>query len=296
MRLSQGGYTIIELLIVLGISAVMLSTAIVAFGGQQNRTQFIEGVRDLQTRLQLVLSEVATNTYPNLQGYICTANTSGVTINTNGTANDLGRNNDCIRIGSALYFYRNTNESGMIRATLVGRRFAANGLPSTTFKESQPKAFHSPGRDDYIFRSGIRINKIVDANNTTTSSILGIVSSLNGIGTPSTSQPSNTNNTSGSSNPSSQAFSIGLLGDGPYTIGAREEVGDQNSGRMASAITTSLSNKDISQIADLPSGQYVVCVESTPVLGFGRQFATITISGSGTTTQVGTEINGGICS
>lgn len=298
MRLGQNGYTIVELLLVMGVSAMMLATAIAAFGGQQNRTQFSEGVRDLQTRLQLVLSEVATNTYPNAGGFSCTATATGVSVSA-GSADDAGRNTGCVKLGSILYFYKESDTtSGMIRTSVVGRRFSglASETPAITFNESLPSFFHSNPRDDYIFRSGIILDRIMDGASTNRSPILGIVSSLNGIGTISASQPSQTggyNAQAGSFNSGTQAMSVSPLGTSSTTIGAR----DNADTRLSTAVSESMRSNQ-SQLAPMPTGQYVLCVSNRPLGGlpFGRQFATIIVSGTGSATQVNTEINGGVCS
>lgn len=297
----EGGYTIVELLIVLAISAIMLSGAITMIGGQQNKTQFVEAIRDFQSQIQLTLAEVSTNTYPNSNRITCTANASGVVLSSGGADDNTGRNVACVVIGKAVHFYRDADSTSGIKVyTLVGKRFVGggdNGIPAITYSQAKPTivdplftAGATTLTDEHVLKSGIRIDKIIALDNTPLSPILGILTSLNGIGGVSLgSTAGGYNATKGSFNSGTQNMFLSPLGSSTTIVDKTQ------SQSQASAFINDLQGLNASQPNLVPYDGYIVCLSNNGVVGTKRQFATLTVSGSGAASRVSNEINGGIC-
>lgn len=121
------GYTILETLIFLAVSALLFVTAMVFIGGRQGRTDFVASVRSLETQLRDLSNDVSTGLYSNLTttgGRIgCTATGSSITFTT--VSDDRqGSNRGCIFMGQALQL----SPSGTARKQysvipLAGRQF-----------------------------------------------------------------------------------------------------------------------------------------------------------------------------
>lgn len=97
---ARRGFTIIEVMIVLSISAFMLVSASAIFGSRRQATQFSQAVYDLQSKFQSWANNVSSASVPGLQSYSCTvsATTRPVLDNTSGGV--TGK--DCIYLGQAI--------------------------------------------------------------------------------------------------------------------------------------------------------------------------------------------------
>lgn len=108
MRLTGGGYTIIEVMIFLAVSSLLFVAATVAIGGQQGHTEFNTAVNDVNTKFQQWIDQV-TNGF---SGSTATATASqfncsiveGYPVLTPAAigGNTRGANPDCIFLGKAI--------------------------------------------------------------------------------------------------------------------------------------------------------------------------------------------------
>lgn len=109
MRLTGGGYTIIEVMIFLAVSGVLLVAAIVAIGGQQGHTEFNTAVNDVNTKFQQWIDQV-TNGFSGSTAtatasrFNCSIGSSGYPVLTpvSSGGNTRGANPDCIFLGKAI--------------------------------------------------------------------------------------------------------------------------------------------------------------------------------------------------
>ena len=103
MRRVCRGYTIIEVTIVLAISGVLLSSAILMFRGQQGKTEFTQGMRDVDSKIQNLAQNVTASIPTSSQA--CSVNpedpNSRPTLSSSTTAS-VGTNTDCIYLGNAI--------------------------------------------------------------------------------------------------------------------------------------------------------------------------------------------------
>jgi prepilin-type N-terminal cleavage/methylation domain-containing protein len=107
MKGAPGGFTIIEVMIVLSISAVMLVSAITAFSGRREATDFSQAVYDLSSEFRSIANDVSSQSTPGSQQYKCSpAMIRGVMRPTLSSAAPTGE--DCIYLGRALELPKNS--------------------------------------------------------------------------------------------------------------------------------------------------------------------------------------------
>jgi len=100
-RRTDGGFTIIETMIVLTVSTVLFMAAVILVAGQQRKVEFSQAIRDIQSNIQKTINEVNTGYYPN-NGLSCSVS-AGTLVLAAGATNQ-GSNTGCIFLGKALQF------------------------------------------------------------------------------------------------------------------------------------------------------------------------------------------------
>lgn len=145
MRRLGGGYTIVEVMLFLAISGVIFAGAVTVFSGQQNRTGFSQGIRDLASQIQKDVDEVSSSVFLGGGNFTCT--TSAVTgraqlsVGTPG----LGSNQDCMFLGRA--FQVVPTQQKIYVYSVLGNKNTANGEPVTSFLSAMPEPAFSTGTD-----------------------------------------------------------------------------------------------------------------------------------------------------
>lgn len=129
------GFTVIETLIVLAVTGFLLAAAIFALNGRQNATQFSQGVRDTESRIQKVINEVSSGYYPNSGNFSCNG-TFGQPILSTLTNAAQGTNSSCIFLGKVIQFSDNSTTFNVFN--VVGVRKTTTG-PLTTLVSARPR-------------------------------------------------------------------------------------------------------------------------------------------------------------
>jgi type II secretory pathway pseudopilin PulG len=124
MKRPQSGYTIIEVMIFLLVSAALLSSVVVMISGRSERTRFTQSVENVERRFQDILNDVSTGYYPSTGNFVCQANSGGGIGFSGGTA-EQGTNRDCVFLGKAIWF-GSSSTTNYSAYTMVGLRNAAN--------------------------------------------------------------------------------------------------------------------------------------------------------------------------
>ena len=96
------GYTVVEVLIVLAVSAFMFLIAANFISGKQEHTAFIQGTNEMASRLQDTVEQVTDGHYSDI-GIACTASGGALTINL--SAPKQGQNQECVFLGKLVHFY-----------------------------------------------------------------------------------------------------------------------------------------------------------------------------------------------
>jgi hypothetical protein len=131
------GYTILETMIFLAVSAAMFFSAMAFVSGKQNRTEFASAIRDAETSLNDIANDVSIGYYANTtttgQRITCQTTTNSTTPPVQvftSAADRQGANMGCIFIGKAVQFApSDVNARTLVTIPLVGRQFK-NGDPS----------------------------------------------------------------------------------------------------------------------------------------------------------------------
>jgi type II secretory pathway pseudopilin PulG len=121
-----GGYTILEVIIVLTVSSLLFAASVMGYVSQNRRTQFTDSVNNFAQDIQDVLNDVEVGFYPSANDFSCSADSSnsGYPYFPVG-ANQQGTNTSCIFAGKAIQFAPSTDggtKSDIDIYTLVGRR------------------------------------------------------------------------------------------------------------------------------------------------------------------------------
>lgn len=112
------GYTILETMIFLLVSGVLLVSALLIFNGQQNRTRFTQGLKEMDSTVNGVIGEVASGYYPGNDQLSCGLILGVVPIVLNSGGTGQGSNENCVFLGKSLKFGGDQYSVN----TIVGRR------------------------------------------------------------------------------------------------------------------------------------------------------------------------------
>jgi hypothetical protein len=129
------GYTILETLIFIAVSAMMFLSAVILIGGRQQEVEFSQGIRDLESKLNDTLNDVSVGYFPANNSLNCTIATGASaavfpSISAVGGGGQ-GSSDGCIFVGKVLQFAPlvggSTLNSQIYIHTLAGRKFNASG-------------------------------------------------------------------------------------------------------------------------------------------------------------------------
>ncbi len=173
--LASRGYTIVEVMIFLVVTSVLLVSGMLVFRGRQQRTQFTQGVREVETQIRTIINETASGFYPNRGNLSCTGG-NGAGPDLDIAESDQGTNSACIFLGRAIQF---TNGERYYVYTVVGQRQGAdgkevNGLGNADNQAKQTVVATSDLQPespndviDHRLPWGIRVTKIATTNAST---------------------------------------------------------------------------------------------------------------------------------
>ena len=136
----SGGFTIIEVLIVLAVTGALFVSAAIMISGRQNQAAFDQSIRQIQSQIQQTLNEVATGFYSNNSNFQCTAAAAGQPPTLAAGTATQGTNSGCIFLGKALQFkVGSTLPEEFVTYTIAAlRQGGAGGGESSTLAEAYP--------------------------------------------------------------------------------------------------------------------------------------------------------------
>lgn len=139
LRSSGVGYTIVESMIFLAVSGALLLSIIGLINGQQRKTEFTTAVRDFDSKLQSVISNVANGYYNNPGGFRCTVNPGPPPTPTiSAGSSEQGQNSDCTFVGQ--WINRASPNSFTITSYAGLRRTGSPPKEVQTLTDAQPTA------------------------------------------------------------------------------------------------------------------------------------------------------------
>lgn len=163
-----GGYTIVETMIFLGVTGVLLISAMTLMAGRQATVQFSQAVTDVQSRMQEVVGQVANGYFPNNGQFSCIVAADSVPPTFNNTPSPQGTSNDCVYLGKALSFNNNASNSGYDVFSLAARRLDDSRREVSSIDNAYPTPIAplsvGDGRPDmtesFILDFGITVSRI----------------------------------------------------------------------------------------------------------------------------------------
>ncbi|HEX5395389.1 MAG TPA: prepilin-type N-terminal cleavage/methylation domain-containing protein [Candidatus Saccharimonadales bacterium] len=146
MRRTRGGYTIIEVLVVLTVGVIIFFAAITLFAGKQGKTEFSQSMRDVEAQMQSVVNDVSVSLFPNEDKYDCTV-TGGGRPTLAPSSEGTGTSQDCIFLGKAVYIDNSSDPNRLLVYTVIGSRLDNSGNlisqinDPASFLNARPEAF-----------------------------------------------------------------------------------------------------------------------------------------------------------
>lgn len=189
MGRNRGGYTIIEVMVVIAITAALFLSALTLINGQQGDTQLSQVMQDLSSKMQNYVTQIKAGSYPGIEAYGCTIDaTSHRPILTVGGPSDSG----CVALGRAFEVQPNTANSNIIHSYIVmGTRniysgASDTGVLATSIDSANPEpagklisgSFSYVLIDDYTLGSGAKV--LSSKSSGTEYDLVGIYNQLEG--------------------------------------------------------------------------------------------------------------------
>lgn len=122
---NRGGFTVVETLIVLAITGMMFFIGVTAISGRQGRTEFSQGMREIDSMLKDVLNDVSNGFYPSVSNLSCQATNNNLAPTLsydNANSDTTGLNGTCVFAGKVIQIGTDTDDQQVYVYSLAGRR------------------------------------------------------------------------------------------------------------------------------------------------------------------------------
>ena len=138
-QVRQDGFTVIEVLIVLAVTAGLFVSAALMISGRQNQTAFDQGIRQIESQVQQIINEVSNGYFPDTD-FNCTAGATGPVLTTSSSGGQ-GTKSGCIFVGKAIQFkIHGTDPEQFVIHTLAGLQKNSSGQETTGLIQALPKS------------------------------------------------------------------------------------------------------------------------------------------------------------
>ncbi|MCA9348588.1 hypothetical protein KC878_00355 [Candidatus Saccharibacteria bacterium] len=120
MKVNRGGFTILESMIFLTVSAVMFVGVATMFRDTQGSTQFSQSVREFETSLNGILNDANTGVFPDIENKSCAYDAFRKPSFSNNVGQQTGDGNGCVLLGKAIQIGTDTSDDRYYVHTLIG--------------------------------------------------------------------------------------------------------------------------------------------------------------------------------
>lgn len=265
--LNPKGFTIVETMIFLAVSAALLTSALALLSGSQNKTQFNQAINDVQQQINTISNNVANGYYPSIGNLDCQDNVASTTLSiSTGGPNERGTNVQCTFIGRVVLF--NQNSDTFIVYNVAGaRKKIGTTLDVANMVDAKPTVID--GSEEINLKYGLRVGRmrVIGGSN------VGAVGFFTGFG--------KTNASGGLESSSIRSDFMGIPGTNLSTSGA-----------ALPALIHAGPFRPTYQTNKNPIGGIEICFES----GTTNQLGVLTIGGEGRTSSTTLRIATGACS
>src|SRR5579863_8935858 len=97
------GFTIIEVIIFLGVSGLLFLSVLGLINNEQNKTEFFQGIHEFFSEMQDLSNNVQIGYYTNSNDFSCSVSGAGAPVMSSGP-NSQGANYGCTFIGRVIQF------------------------------------------------------------------------------------------------------------------------------------------------------------------------------------------------
>lgn len=140
----SSGFTIVETVIVLGVTSLAIAMALGFVSGKQRKTEFHQAVNDIQSQISEVISNVQNGYYAKTDDFDCNDVGGHPNINFASTSN-LGTNEDCTYIGRAIQFWVQPDSNTFKVYSLVGvRNQSGTNIDVQNIVQANPRVIFKP--------------------------------------------------------------------------------------------------------------------------------------------------------
>lgn len=156
---NKHGFTIVEVLIVLAVSAAFLISALSLISGSQNKTLFNQAINDAQQQIDQLANNVANGYYPQTEKVGgCKKSNSGSFLDFSGAEVERGTNGKCTFLGRVIQF--TSGETATVFSVAGLRRTnTVEAGDVTSMVDAMPTVLEET--QTIKWKSGIRVSKIV---------------------------------------------------------------------------------------------------------------------------------------
>ncbi len=169
MKIDKGGYTIVEVLIVLAVSSLIFLSAVLAVQGRSARTGFDTGMREIDSKLQDWLNDTTTGYYPGAGQNGCQSKPPSNRPSVDpkySKPSDPNYVPECVFLGKAIHAPADSRK--IFAYTVLGNRLFTSSTGSVSLVnsmlEAKPEPIAEPVNltDTYELPEGITVKRIVD--------------------------------------------------------------------------------------------------------------------------------------
>jgi len=117
------GFTIVEVIIVMAVTAALLASALALFSGKQAAVEFNQASNDIQSQVNQVIDNVNAGYYTRPANFTCMKNGPDTAPTITTASQDIGTNADCIFLGRVIQFGVGTNDARFNIYNLAGLHY-----------------------------------------------------------------------------------------------------------------------------------------------------------------------------
>jgi len=180
------GFTIVEVLMFLAVTGVLMMVAMLTIGGSRQKAEFSASVRDFNSSIQGIISEVKTGYFPNKTTQVnCKVTASVLDMSATSNAAGQGAHPECVFLGKVLYFDFSpaSPRNSVSVITVAGKAFESPGIPPTTYMASKPKPIAGSHAnidltETLSLTNGLQVTKVISSAGSPTPGAFGIFNSL----------------------------------------------------------------------------------------------------------------------
>ncbi len=162
-----GGFTILEVMLFLAISGALFVGTLAAISGRREGVEFQQAIRDVESKMNDVINQVASGYYPSNDRVKCVASAPGAPVLSSGVS-PLGSSSECVYLGKVVQFTPNALDSSDYNViSVAARRLTPAKREVSSLAEAYPTAVANPSIDiteQFQLQYGLRVTEVKDAD------------------------------------------------------------------------------------------------------------------------------------